>query len=469
MQHKRVSFIKIISVYIMLIFAVCGCGKTAADPASGVVSEDTEAESLTDGLSATDTAVYISHDEENSTIRLLNPENNKVYEVNYDRLTQIYDRFGKVSVIELFDTGIIVDVDISVHSKNVTRIQQSPEAFIRRNIESYKVNANRGVLTFDGENYRISTDTPVFKGGKRLKPADISEGDTITVMGMDKNVYSIIITSGDGHVRLTGTEYFIGGWVQIGRDIIKPVTEEMIIDVPEGSYDMVVTYNGRGGTKHIDIERGKEITVDISDLKGELIKYGTLVFTILPASADPKVKIDGEEIDYLEPRELEYGVYRIEVEARGFLPIRENISVGQDMANIQIELTKTDEDTDQNAIKEDNTQAPPVSLNAPVNNDAASSSSSSVMSSSSSSSSSSSASGSIPTTTKGRLYIDSPEGAEVYYDGSYKGVVPTGFSKTPGTHVITLRKDGYRTKTYTVTFDDSTDDETYSFTELAEE
>ena len=469
MQYKRVFIIKTIGVLLLFILVISACAKKQVNPPAAAAEEETSGNVLEDRLSATDTAVYISHDEEEGTVRLLNPGNNRVYEVNYDRLTEFYDRFGKVSVIELFDMGSVVDVDISVHSKTITKLQQSPDAFIRRNVENYKVNANRGVLSCGEDNYRISVDTPVFKSGKRLKPADIAEGDTITVTGMEHDAYSIIITSGDGHVRLSGTEYFKGGWVQIGRDIIKPVTDEMIIDVPEGSYDMTVTYNGRGGVKHIDVERGREITVDISDLKGELIKYGTLVFTILPASAEPKVKINGEEIDYLEPRELEYGVYRIEVEARGYLPIKENISVGQEMANIQKELTETDEDEDEDigTKKEKSSSAPAVSLNDPPTDLSGRTTTSSA--SSSTASSSSSAPGTIPTTTKGRLFIDSPEGAEVYYDGSYKGVVPAGFSKTPGTHVITLRRDGYRTKTYTVTFDDSTDDETYSFTELVPE
>ena len=66
-------------------------------------------------------------------------------------------------------------------------------------------------------------------------------------------------------------------------------------------------------------------------------------------------------------------------------------------------------------------------------------------------------------TGSGKLYIDAPSGAELYYDGSYKGIVPCSFKKTAGTHVITLRKDGYITKTYTITLDNTTDNETYSF------
>ena len=68
-----------------------------------------------------------------------------------------------------------------------------------------------------------------------------------------------------------------------------------------------------------------------------------------------------------------------------------------------------------------------------------------------------------------RIYIDAPETAEVYLDGIYKGIVPCSFIKESGTHVITLRKDGYETRTFTITLDNSTENETYSFSALQEE
>ena len=277
---------------------------------------------------------------------------------------------------------------------------------------------------------------------------------------------------------LSGTEYFLGGWVQIGKDIIKPITEEMMIDVPEGEYDMVVTYNGRGGTKHITVERGKELKVDISDLKGELIKYGTLVFTVTPTEASPRLTIDGEEYDYLQPVELEYGVYKLEVEAKGYLPVREYLSVGQEMSNVQIELMEAEEEEEEgtgqtgkpgkttDTISSGNAQP---QIEPPPQRLENSSSKSSSSSSGSSSSSSAQPQEGISSSVKGRLYIDAPEDAEVYYDGSYKGVVPCNFPKTSGTHVVTLRKDGYKTKTYTITLDDTVENETYSFSALVVE
>ncbi len=480
MQHKGIFIVKALIKKIVIPAALClflaglFCACSSGNPGTTDVSSSEEPEDsgndtdVSEKLSASDTAVYVSCDVEKKTIRLLNVDNGKLYEVNYNQLTEFYDKYGKVSVIELFDAGDVVDVKVSLHTMTLSKMQESPDSFVRNDLEKYSINVNRGVFSSGGENYRINSDTAVFKSGKRLKPKDISEGDTLRISGMDKDIFSIVITSGDGHVSLTGTEYFIGGWVQIGKDIIKPISEEMILDVPEGEYDMIVTYNGRGGTKHIAVERGKELKVDISDLKGELVKYGILVFTITPPDASPKVMIDGEEYDYLQPIELEYGVYRLEVQAKGYIPINEYLSVGQDMANVQIELMKAEDETeegseknkkDKDSVSSQTPAVPPVSMNvAPTPTGP-----------SFGSSSSASPSEGISTTVKGKLFIDSPESAEVYYDGSYKGVVPCSFPKTSGTHVITLRKDGYKTKTYTITLDDTIENETYSFSALTED
>ena len=40
--------------------------------------------------------------------------------------------------------------------------------------------------------------------------------------------------------------------------------------------------------------------------------------------------------------------------------------------------------------------------------------------------------------------------AQVYFDGTYKGIAPVEFKKQAGEHVIILRLDGYETKMYTI-------------------
>ena len=65
-----------------------------------------------------------------------------------------------------------------------------------------------------------------------------------------------------------------------------------------------------------------------------------------------------------------------------------------------------------------------------------------------------------------KVHVDSPEGAEVYLDGNYVGIVPCSFKKTSGAHVITLRKTGYTTRSYTIQVDEEDKDISYSFAEL---
>jgi len=51
-------------------------------------------------------------------------------------------------------------------------------------------------------------------------------------------------------------------------------------------------------------------------------------------------------------------------------------------------------------------------------------------------------------------------------DGNYIGVAPCSFPKEEGSYIITLRRDGYETRSYTITVDDSEKDLSYSFADL---
>lgn len=494
MQYKRVFIVKNIikSVLtaafiqaVLLVLSACGAGdppkesETVSAPVADKKLEITE-------LEAHDTAVFLEYKERLQEVRLMSVDNGRTYSVSINKLTTFEDNYGKVSVPQLFETGMVVDADISVHSRILRSLSQDPDAYVKRDVTDYDINLNRGIFQMDdGTNLRITENTAIIKNNELVKVTDISNDDVLLLRGIDPDIYSINIMSGYGHLKIKGAEYFEGGWIQIAGTY-KPVSEDMMLDIPEGEYDMVVSYKGRGGTKHVVINRGQETSVDVSDLKGDLIKTGEIIFTIRPLEAEPIVKIDGKTVDYLEPVTLEYGVYQLEVSAEGYAAVKEHIAVGSEVANIEIELIKGEGKTSTSSNKTTtSSSAPPATTS--VNNlptslsgngvTYASSSSSTVSSSSSSSSSaSSSSSGSSVSTGTGssiiqgsRIYIDAPETAEVYFDGIYKGIVPCSFIKESGTHVITLRKDGYETRTFTVTLDTSTENETYSFSALQEQ
>lgn len=505
MQYKRVSVVKSIisfvltAVFIQAVFLlISACGapdlpketETVSAPVADTKLEITE-------LEAHDTAVFLEYRERLQEVRLMSVDNGRTYSVSINNLTTFEDNYGKVSVPQLFETGMVVDADISVHSKILRSLCQDPDAYVKRDVTDYDINLNRGIFQMDdGTNLRITENTAIIKNDDLVKVTDISDDDVLLLRGIEPDIYSINIMSGYGHLKIKGAEYFEGGWIQIAG-IYKPVSEDMMLDLPEGEYDMVVSYKGRGGTKHVVINRGQETAVDVSDLKGDLIKTGEIIFTIRPLEAEPVVKIDGKTVDYLEPVTLEYGVYQLEVSAEGYAAVKEHIAVGSEVANIEIELIKGEgkTSTSSNKTTASSSSSPattsvnnlPTSLSgssvtysssssSSFSSGSSSGSSSSGSSSSGSSSSGSSSSGSSVSTGTGssiiqgsRIYIDAPETAEVYFDGIYKGIVPCSFIKESGTHVITLRKDGYETRTFTVTLDTSTENETYSFSALQEQ
>ena len=470
----------IAAVMSAVLLLLVSCGSSSTPQVQQTVSAAAPDEKIDIAeLEAHDTAVFLDYKERQQEVRLMSVDNGRTYTVSINNLTAFEDNYGRVSVPELFEAGMIVDADISVHSRMLKALRQDPGAYVKRDVTGFDININRGIFRLDdGTNLRITDKTAIIKNDKLVRLSDISDDDVLLLRGIDPELYSISIMSGYGHLRIKGAEYFDGGWVQIAGTY-KPVSKDMLIDVPEGEYDMVVSYNGRGGTKHVVIRRGQETTVDVSDLKGDLIKTGEIIFTIRPVEADPVVKIDGKKVDHLEPVTLEYGVYQLEVSAEGYLTIKEHIAVGSDVANIEIELTAGEEKkTTASSNKTASVNSLPTTLsgNSSGGNTsgsgtagAGSTSSSGSTTSSSSSGSSSSQTGTGSSIVQGsRIYIDAPETAEVYFDGIYKGIVPCSFIKESGTHVITLRKDGYETRTFTVTIDTSTENETYSFSALQE-
>ncbi|HBB59171.1 MAG TPA: hypothetical protein DIS68_03910 [Lachnospiraceae bacterium] len=472
MQHKRISSVKnLIMIHMIAVSALLSvsCGRAAQEPvtvpSANAVSEDSVKVS---DLEVNDLAVFMGYKPETADISLMSADNGRTYSVSVNDLSRFADRYGKVTVPELFEPGMIVEADISVHSKSLKSLQQSPDAYVKRDVEDFDINLNRGVFRLkDGTNLHITPNTAVLKDGKRVKAEDISDSDTLILGGVDHELYSIVISSGYGHLKIKGTQYFSGGWVQIAG-MIKPVGDDpgMMLDVAEGEYELVVTYKGRGGTKPVAINRGRETVIDVSDLKEDLVKTGELVFTIRPADALAKVKIDGEEVDYYSPVTLEYGVYMMEVSAEGYNTVKERISVGSDVSNVDIELQeKQSKNSEEKQDSGSGTTSSSTTTGAGTSGTGSTgTTSSSTTSTSSSAVSRNSADGSV--LYGNHIYIDAPEKAEVYFDGIYKGIVPCSFTKESGTHVITLRRDGYETRTFTVTLDTTTQNETYSFSEL---
>jgi hypothetical protein len=323
---------------------------------------------------------------------------------------------------------------------------------------------------------------------------DINAVDVLTVSGIGTSIYSVQIEKGHGYLRLSGDEYVLGGWIEIGQAMIKEVTEGMLLTVPEGTYDVVVSHKNYNTVKQVTIKKNEETTLDLSGIEGEEGKEGTVLFSVTPS--DATVFVDGEEVDISGPVKLEYGIHQLMAKAEGYKTSTSYLKVGADSAGVNIVLDESDEEeeseekddkdkddkdkdkdsgkedkesdkTDKDSDEKDSDNSTSNSNDTVSGNNSISSNNNSTVSGSDSGTGNQSESASA--TDYYKVYIDNPSGAEVYLDGNYVGIAPISFKKVSGTHVITLRKKGYETRSYTISVDDEKRDASYSFVELEPE
>lgn len=428
MKKNVVGFI----LFLMLLCGfLTGCGNEQPEPETEeVIIQSTYEETLADSM---DEAIIMSVDQEKKQIRLYNLTLGRTYSLVYNGATGMKNRFGDEIVAGQLAEGDMVRVTFIKEEKLAKSVQLLDQVDVS-NVSVFEINKAAYTMSFGGDQYSLHKNVLVLSRGKQIQLEEISPADSLKIVAEDHQVYGITVERGHGYVRLSGHESFVGGWVEIGQAVITEVTDEMLLVVPEGEYTLYISNDGVAGSKEISVARDEETQVDVSELQTEKIKKtGKIIFTITPAEAE--LYIDGELTDYSGEVELDYGIHQLKVKAEGYSTLTQYVKVGEPMANLNMKLEESDGD-------EDDDEEKTVSSN------------------------------SVSTVTAAsdyRVYIDAPRGAELYLNGSYVGIVPVNFAKKAGTYIVSFRKDGYQTRSYTLQIDDSSKDVSYSFSDLVQQ
>ena len=423
-----------------------------------------------------DTAIVIAKQEKQKKITFLNLEKKKNYTLNYDGITKFMDKYGTQISVSQLQEGEMVDIQFLKDEKLLSNLMVSSAIWTLNDVSKFELDLAAGKMKIMNEYYTLEDSSVVLSGGKQVEFLDIHAQDILQIKGMDHKIYSITIQEGHGYLRLENAEYFYGGWIEVGQKVIQKIEEDMLLVVPEGSYEVYLSHNGMAGTKEVEIKRNQETLLDVGDLKKEdLIKYGNLVITTDPANAE--VLIDGKTVDTSRIVKASYGLHQIMAKAEGYDTVIQYIRVTEENANVAITL---DEETE-HSVSLNSTTNSDTSQNNNVNNDTTSGNTGNSNAENSSntangdnsnknSNSENTASGNDTTVNSGtkgyKVSIEAPDGAEVYVDGNYIGIIPISFAKKAGTHEIIVRKSGYQTRSYTIQVDDADEDIGYSFSEL---
>lgn len=377
-----------------------------------------------DSFDSADTTILVEKNKEDSYVTFLNLNKGKYYTLTLDGTTHLYDKYGESISLDQISEGDIVDITFLKSSRHLTSMQLSSRAWKNEQIARYEIDHIRREVTIGEDIYRLTDNTQYFSNGQGIEKMDLNPSDVLTFRGIDNQVLSVSVEKGHGYLRLLNDENFVGGWIEIGQSTIRRITEDMLLVVPEGSYQVNISHRGGGGVKSVVINRNEETALDIGDLEVAEVQTGIILFSVSPANAT--VYIDGTETDVSGPVTLEYGIHQMIVKADGYKSITQYLRVGQATAGVNVVLESM------TASEDDKKDVTDVS------------------------------------SSYYKVHVDAPEGVEVYLDGNYVGITPCSFKKEAGAHVITLRKTGYKTRSYTIQVDSEDKDISYSFVDLEE-
>lgn len=350
-KTKIIKIIKNIIVFVVLLLALTGCGKENTQDA-GVyfhhsIADQTQVDSGTQvtEADATDEDLYlvVAVDQIEETLRLYRYENGMEYRYYYGTGTRFLDKYGNRTTVASFVQGLLVTIGNVNREGILCDAQISDNAWVYDDVKRFSISSDPAMLQIGDSKYHYDENTYVFSGDERVSMEDIAQGDTLSVVGVDKQIVSVRITTAQGTLALKNTTLFEGSFLQLGSKIFTEVTKDLAMQVPEGTYELTVANNGWGGSTQVTIKRGQTTTVDLDKIKGKGPKTGKVRFVIDVAKA--VLLIDDKEVDYSDPIKLTYGQHTIAVYADGYDVWRRNLYVNSKKSTVIINMEDETEST----------------------------------------------------------------------------------------------------------------------------
>lgn len=355
---NRRQFVSLIGLMVLLcMFA--GCGNQQKGTVSGTnyyypQKEETGNTETTESVSVkaefdTDIYMIMSNDMTDECMVLKHMYSGKQYMFYYSLTTGFLDKYGNNTPVSNFDAGRLITVNSKDTAGRIKEAQITDEVWEYEDVVRYEIDAERGVFQIADTKYAIGDHTYFVSDGKKILATDIKEDDKLRVIGMNKEILSVSVTTGHGVIALQNTEVFEGSFVQVGRRIFAEITGEMELEVPEGTYTLTVANKGYGGSKEITVERNKTLVINLDELKGEGPKKGLISFFVVAGKEEEEIeatiKIDGKEIGYGEPVQLDYGIHSISASAWGYADFAKKLFVNSSEASVTIRLEDAKEAT----------------------------------------------------------------------------------------------------------------------------
>lgn len=352
-MRKNIKFTKINNILFMTTILVsglllCGCANSKDNTSKRIYNHSLQKEATekeeslvnSDQIDINEDYLIVSINSADETMRVYRYDNNLEYQYYYGLNTRFLDKYGNYTSVANFQVGDIINISETDLSGKVTEVRKASDVWVYDEVSRFSINAQEGILEIADKNYRIDNDTYIFSGGEQTSVETITDQDKLSVVGIDKKILSISVTTGHGTLQLANTGLFEESYLQLNRNIFAMITENMEMELPEGVYTLVVANNGWGGSKEIEIKRNETTLVNLEEIKGEGPSYGEVMFVV--DVDDAQIFIDDEQVDISAPVQLTYGAHSFEIVAEGYDKWKKTLYVNSPEATIELTLEDSD-------------------------------------------------------------------------------------------------------------------------------
>ena len=275
-----------------------------------------------------------------STMAFLNIDTGRYEQYSYTDGTIFKDRHGSLISAASMVPGKVVTLTLRDKDLILEKVEQSADAWEMDDIGKFSYNEEDKIFTIGDTKYSYDEELQVFSGDAAIELSAVTGQDTLRIQGIDRKVLSVSVTTGHGVIQLVNTQALEDGWLSLNHKNYYKITENMQLEVPEGTYELTVAGNGYGGSTEVAVTRNEQISVDVDSIKGEDPKYCTLTFAVDVAGA--LMYIDGSQVDYTQPLQLQYGIHSIQITADGYDTWSKRLYVNSPEAQIEIALSGDD-------------------------------------------------------------------------------------------------------------------------------
>lgn len=447
MKHKKIWFI-----FFLLFLGLTACGQQNGEPTTETYDPYANAQKQT--------VVIKSLDLEAGTMSFVDIEDGQQYDLLYNNGVDVRNKYDDIMSGTMLAVGQIVDIVYNTDNHKLLKIAVNPDAWEVREISGFEFDRANQQAEILNQYYKYTSDLIIVSEGTLIGMNEVCKEDQLTARGCGGKLCSLTVDLGHGYVKLEDYDTYIGGMIEIGYDVIVPVTEDMLLTVREGNYKLKITKGEHSGYKNVVVTRDEECTVSLKELQIAPDPVGSLFFDLTPL--DARVVIDGETIDTSQTIELVYGRHQIQVSALGYRTVEGYIMVDAAYKIMTIELVSMEEDSGSTGT----TSTPPPAAGTTEQHTNTGTTEEDADATEHGTDDDTPVTSTEAETTKNTVTIQKPVGASCYVDGVYQGTIPCTFDKTVGSHVITLTMTGCLVKSYTIQCQDDGKDETHSFSDL---